>query len=350
MSLSATALKSYAAAAGFDLCGIAAVDPPPSRLGFLRDWIARGYAGDMDYLSRSIDERLDPRRVLPTAQSVVCVACVYQTPAPLSIEAPRSGVAVISRYAWGDDYHDVLRPRLRALIQWMQRTAGPGFEACSLVDAGPIQEKAFAVQAGLGWMGKHTCVIHPQRGSWMVLGVVLTNAVLEADTPGVDHCGTCTRCLEACPTGAIVEPYVLDATRCLSYLTIERRGMVDSRWRSAVGREVFGCDICQDVCPWNRRAPASDDPVWQPRAGLAFPSILDLCAVTDDEWRARLKGSAMRRAGLRRIRESLAYGAAQLAEPDRSAALDMLAAHPSGQTDTVSAAIAWARATAEGLA
>jgi epoxyqueuosine reductase len=197
-------------------------------------------------------------------------------------------------------------------------------------------------------MGKHTCVIHPQRGSWLVLGVVLTNAVLEPDTPGVDHCGTCTRCIDACPTGAIVEPYVLDATRCLSYLTIERRGTVDPRWRSSVGREVFGCDICQDVCPWNRRAPASEDPVWQSRAGLEFPSLLDLCSLTDDEWRTRLTGSAMRRAGLRRIRESLAYGAARLAEPDRTLALDTLAAHPTGRTDTVSAAIAWARAGTDG--
>jgi epoxyqueuosine reductase len=225
----------------------------------------------------------------------------------------------------------------------MAEAAGPGFEAFSCVDAGPVQERVFAEQAGLGWIGKNTCLINPSLGSWICLGEVLTNADLDADEPGADRCGTCTRCLDACPTGAFVEPYQLDATRCLSYLTIESRGSVDPSLRGAIGSHVFGCDICQDVCPWNRRAAASGDAAWQPRDGLAFPRLLDLCRLTDDAWRALLRGSAMRRAGLRRIRRSLAYAAAHLPAADHAHALAALALHPSASDPDVAEAIAWAR-------
>ncbi len=220
--------------------------------------------------------------------------------------------------------------------------AGPGFEAFSCVDAGPVQERVFAEQAGLGWIGKNTCLINAALGSWICLGEVLTNADLEPDAPAVDHCGTCTRCLDACPTGAFVEPYQLDATRCLSYLTIESRGSVDPALRKTIGAHVFGCDICQDVCPWNRRAATTADAVWQPREGLAFPRLLDLCRLTDDAWRALLRESAMRRAGLRRIRRSLAYATAHLPPADRTQALEALASHPSGGDADVAEAIAWA--------
>jgi epoxyqueuosine reductase len=194
----------------------------------------------------------------------------------------------------------------------MQQEAGPGFEAFSCVDAGPIQERVYAEQAGLGWIGKHTCLINPQLGSWLFLGEILTNVELQADTPAVDQCGSCTRCLEACPTGAITAPYELDARRCLSYLTIETRGALADEMRDHIGAEIYGCDICQDVCPWNRRAATSDDPAWQPRPSLASPTILDLCRISDETWRALLKGSAMRRAGLRRIRRTLAYATRHL--------------------------------------
>ena len=171
----------------------------------------------------------------------------------------------------------------------------------------------------------------------------MTNADLEPDAPVADHCGSCTRCLEACPTGAFVEPYQLDATRCLSYLTIESRGGVDVAMRDAIGAQVYGCDICQDVCPWNRRAATSDDAAWQPREGLASPRLLDLCRLTDDAWRALLRGSAMRRAGLRRIRRSLAYATARLSAGECGQALDALASHPSAVDPHVIEAIAWAR-------
>jgi epoxyqueuosine reductase len=344
VSLTSSTVKAKARESGFDVCGIAAAGQP-ARLARLADWIDRGYAGEMGYLDRSRDERLDPTRVLPTVRSIISLGVVYNTDRPYSTTAAGPGRAAVARYAWGDDYHDVLRARLRGFLRWLADTAGPGLEAFSCVDDGPVQERVWAEQAGLGWIGKNTCLINPGLGSWLFLAEVLTNAELEADAPGVDQCGTCTRCLDACPTGAIVEPYIVDATRCLSYLTIEARQPVDEPLRSHVGPQVYGCDICQDVCPWNRRAAMSDDPAWQPRDTLAFPALVDLCRLSDEAWRERLKGSAMRRAGLKRIRRSLAYAAAQLPEGDRQAALDALASHPSGRTPDVDAAI---RAAAHG--
>jgi len=339
--LTAGSIKAKAAELRFDLCGIARAERYP-RLARLTDWIDRGYAGDMAYLSASAHERLDPASVLPGVRSVICVALVYNTSQPYSTSLQPGDRAAIARYAWGDDYHDVLRARIRPFVRWMADMAGPGFEAFSCVDAGPVQERVFAEQAGLGWIGKNTCLINAALGSWICLGEVLTNAELEPDAPGVDHCGTCTRCLDACPTGAFVEPYQLDATRCLSYLTIESRGSVEPALREAIGAHVFGCDICQDVCPWNRRAATTADAVWQPREGLAFPRLLDLCLLTDDAWRALLRESAMRRAGLRRIRRSLAYATAHLPPADRTQALEALASHPSGGDADVAEAIAWA--------
>jgi epoxyqueuosine reductase len=340
--VTSTEIKSKAVEMGFDLCGIARAERYP-RLARLAEWIDRGYAGDMTYLVESLDERLDAARVLPTAKSIVCLATVYHVSDAESAAAGVGGRVKISRYAWGDDYHEVLRSRLRPFVRWMSQSAGPGFEAFSCVDSGPVQERVFAEQAGLGWIGKNTCLINPVLGSWLFLAEVVTNADLEPDAPVADHCGNCTRCLEACPTGAFVEPYQLDATRCLSYLTIESRGGVDPAMRDAIGAQVYGCDICQDVCPWNRRAATSDDEVWRPREGLASPRLLDLCRLTDDAWRALLKRSAMRRAGLRRIRRSLAYAAARLPAGECGQALDALASHPSAVDRHVTEAIAWAR-------
>ncbi len=334
-------MKRRALECGFDLCGIARADRFP-RLGKLRDWIDAGWAGDMAYLAESLDEREDPARVLPTAASVVSLALVYHTPFPLSSEVDPARVAV-SRYAWGADYHDVVRARLRPLVVWMAEEAGPGFEAFSCVDSGPVQERVFAEQAGIGWIGKNTCLINASQGSWLFLAEVLTNAELQPDAPALDQCGTCTRCLEACPTGALRAPYALDATRCLSYLTIESHGGVEEPLRPEIRQQIYGCDLCQDVCPWNRRATESEDAAWQPREGLLFPRLIDLCRWTDDEWRRRLKGSAMRRAGLRRIRRSLAYAAAAQAGPAAADALDALAAHPSADDPVVRDAITWAR-------
>jgi epoxyqueuosine reductase len=324
-------------AEGFDLCGIARAERHP-KLARLTTWIADGRGGDMHYLAASLDERADPANVLPTVRSVISLAVVYNT------DAPAAGA--ISRYAWGEDYHEVLRARLRPFVRWLADAAGPGFEAFSCVDNGPVQERVFAEQAGLGWIGKNTCLINPSLGSWLFLAEVLTNADLEADVAGVDQCGTCTRCLDACPTGAIVQPYEVDATRCVSYLTIETRREIAEPFRDTFAGRVFGCDICQDVCPWNRRAATSGDPVWSSRSALARGSLLDLCRLDDDTWRSLLGGSALRRAGLGRIRRSLAYAAADLAEDESHDALAALESQASAALPEVAAAVAWARSRA----
>jgi epoxyqueuosine reductase len=345
--LTAESVKGRAHEVGFDLCGIAPATGHP-KLARLAEWIDLGYAGDMTYLAKSREERADPRRVLPTVRSIVSLGCLYNTAHPYSTSVATPGHAVIARYAWGDDYHDVLRARLRQLVAWMAEESGGDLEAFSCVDNGPVQERVFAEQAGLGWIGKNTCLINPTLGSWLFLAEILTSVELAPDHAGVDQCGTCTRCLDACPTGAIVEPYVVDATRCLSYLTIETRGAVDRDRRSSIGREIIGCDVCQDVCPWNRRAIASDDSAWQPREGLAFPSLVDLCRRTDEDWRRDLKGSALRRAGLLRIRRSLAYAAAGLPAHEGRAAIALLASHPSAGNEFVGDAIRWARERLQG--
>jgi epoxyqueuosine reductase len=337
-------IKDRASALGFDLCGISTADRHP-RLLRLADWIAAGRAGEMHYLARSLDERSDPVRVLSSARTVVSVACVYNTSSTPASPAA-AGDAIVAKYARGDDYHDVMGARLRSLVRWMADMAGPGFEAFSCVDSGPVQERVFAEQAGLGWIGKNTCLINPRLGSWILLGEVLTNCELDLDQPGTDQCGTCTRCLDACPTGALPAPYVLDATRCLSYLTIEQRGPVEPARRRDIHQQIFGCDICQDVCPWNRRAAVSADPAWQPRPMLAASRLLDLCALADEGWSRLLKESALRRAGLHRIRRSLAYAAVHLPAADRDRALDLLASQPSASDASVADAIAWARAAA----
>jgi epoxyqueuosine reductase len=339
--LTSEAIKAKAAELGFDLCGIARAESHP-KLARLADWIAEGRAGEMDYLSASSHERLDVRHSLTTARSVISVAVVYNTDQPYSADGLAAGQVAVARYAWGDDYHTILRTRLRALLQWLADNAGPGLEAFTCADDGPVQERVYAEAAGLGWIGKNTCLINPRLGSWLFLGEIVTNLELEPDSSGVDQCGTCTRCLDACPTAAIVAPYDLDASKCLSYLTIEVRGAVEEALRPAVREQVYGCDICQDVCPWNRRAATSDTSAWQPRDAFRAPRLIDLCRMTDEAWVTALKGSAMKRAGLHRLRRSLAYSAAGLPPGERTAALDLLRSQPSAQAGVVADAIAWA--------
>ena len=312
--LTAADVKRLALAAGFDLCGIARAHKHP-KLARLKDWIALGYAGEMSYLADSLEERLDPMLTLPTARSIISVAVVYNTDQPYSTDVPDPERVAIARYAWGDDYHLVMRQRLRDLLASLASAGGAGFEGLSCVDFEATQERVWAEAAGLGWIAKNTCVINPKLGSWFFLGEIITNAELETDAPIADQCGTCTRCIDACPTAAIKmpagpngsEPHTVDATRCLSYLTIETRGEIDSALQSAVTTQIFGCDICQDVCPWNRKAAVSTDPAWQPRPGLAFPPLADLVRMSDAEWSVLIKNSAMKRAGLSRLRRTLRY-------------------------------------------
>jgi epoxyqueuosine reductase len=265
MSLS-LAVKERALVIGFDLAGIAPIAAWRD-LEFSRQWVERGYGGEMQYLQNP--QRDDPRTILPSAQSVICVGQIYNAPLPYSTEfgSRESGVgsrgqgqrttddgprAWISRYAWGRDYHQTMRDKLEELRAAIE-TLSPGGETRVYVDTGPVIERAFARLSGIGWTGKNTCLINQQKGSWFFLGVVLTSLALEPDLPAPDRCGSCTRCIEACPTDALVEPYVMNASRCIAYLNIELKGSIPEEFRPAVGANVFGCDICQDVCPWNGR-------------------------------------------------------------------------------------------------
>ncbi len=296
--------------AGFDLAGVSPVDPGTlSELAHFPAWIEAGHAGEMDYL-KSRDEQGRLRRAslahaAPWARSVVVCAANYHTADPLSTQCSDRGRGWISRYAWSvADYHDVLLPRLRRVeARLLAALPGDGVRTRCYVDTGPLLERVYAKYAGIGWIGKNTCILHPELGSWLFLGVILTSLELAPGLPPPDRCGTCTRCLDACPTHAFPAPYQLDASRCISYLTIEKRGSIPEELRAGIGRHVFGCDICQDVCPWNREAPITTEPAFHPRPGLVDPDLVWLATMSEEEHRRTFRGSPVKRAkrsGLRR--------------------------------------------------
>jgi epoxyqueuosine reductase len=318
-AVTADLIKSLASRAQFDLCGIAPVESFPE-LSILHDWLAREFHGEMQYLQRNADRRSDVRAVVPGARSVIMLGTVYNTDREYSTEVGGAARAAVARYAWGDDYHTVIDERMRALIEAIEEVNGP-FEHRAYVDTGPVQERLYARYAGLGWIGKNTCLINQHLGSWLFLSAIITDLPLEPDVPALDHCGRCTLCIDACPTGALVAPRELDARRCLSYLTIEIKGAIPAEHRDAVGGHAYGCDICQDVCPWNSKAAISLDPPWQPRQGLDHPSLLDLWTRTDDELRVLLKGSAMKRTGVRRLRRNLAVA---IGNSEETSAVELL--------------------------
>jgi epoxyqueuosine reductase len=303
--LTSAEIKYKARDLGFDSCGIAPAGDLPE-LAFFREWIDRGYAGEMEYLRRTADRRADARNVLPGARSVIVTATVYNVDRPYSTECGDPMRAHIARYAWGDDYHEVIERRLDQLLVWMRERSPQPFEAKRYVDTGPVQERVYARHAGIGWIGKNTCLIHPTLGSWIFLSEIICSLPLEPDAPALDQCGTCTLCLEACPTGAIVEPAVLDSTRCISYLTIELRGPIPDRFQRGIGTHVYGCDICQEVCPWNAVAPTSDDAAWQPRAAWDMRTVVELSDMSDDDLGSAMRGSAMRRTKVEGLRRNLA--------------------------------------------
>jgi epoxyqueuosine reductase len=313
-----------ATALGFDLCGVVRAEKFPE-LDLTTEWLARGYAGEMKYLSD--ERRRNPQSVMTGLRSAIVCALNYNSPAPRSVEAlqaegtePRGW---ISRYAWGQDYHEVLQQKLLRLASCLPERFAEPHEARIYADTGPVHERVFAKHAGLGWLGKNTLLLNAKLGSWFFLGVILTTLDLPptlgpAGSPPPDLCGSCTKCIDACPTGALVEPYVMDARLCISYLTIELRSSIPEDLRVPMGRHVFGCDICQDVCPWNRRAPVTQAAEFQPRTfpqpaegqlrqsaaaiperateeSLFLPRLEWLAALSDEEFRAIFRGSPVKR-------------------------------------------------------
>ena len=345
--LTSDAIKRKARELGFDLCGIAPTESFPE-LEFLDEWLARGYAGDMEYLSRSAARRADVRWVVPGARSVIVTGTVYNAAAGCSggpsgpPSGPPADTAIIARYAWGDDYHDVLKARLDALLAWMRAESSHPFDARAYVDTGPVQERVYAQYAGLGWIGKNTCLINPELGSWLFLAEIICTLPLEPDTQGLEMCGACRKCLDACPTGALVEPGVLDSNKCLSYLTIELRTAIPESERRQLGTHVYGCDICQEVCPYNQPSAVSDDPAWQPRSGLDLPRLVDLWRRPDDDLRALIRHSAMTRAKLTGLRRNLAVAIGNSGDPVARAALtECRDDQPSAADPMVAEHVAW---------
>ncbi|HWY57313.1 MAG TPA: tRNA epoxyqueuosine(34) reductase QueG [Terriglobales bacterium] len=319
MSQITALVKQTAHEAGFELAGVAPVHDFPE-LNHFPDWIEAGHAGEMKYMEARDEagqlKRASLRSSAPWARSVIVCAINYNTANPYSTAVGDSERGWISRYAWSrEDYHDTVMSRLRVVESrvrnYSQRgqdtlaTAGetPALQTRCYVDTGPLVERVYAKYAGVGWIGKNTCILNQKLGSWLFLGVILTSLELEADLPAPDRCGTCTRCIEACPTNALIAPYQLDSNKCISYLTIEKRGAISEDMREGMGRHVFGCDICQDVCPWNRKAPATSATEFQAREGLVNPVLEWLAEMSAEEFREKFRGSSIRRtkrSGLRR--------------------------------------------------
>jgi len=307
-SLSRT-IKEKALSVGFDKVGIVRAESLDTERDRLQEWLDRGYEGEMQWMRRDPDKRADPRRLFPQARSVIVVALNYYTPDEHS-SAPETGK--VSRYAWGDDYHEVVGSKLRSLLAWIEEQV-PHAAGKACVDIQPMMDKAWAVRAGLGWIGKHTNLITHEFGSWIFIGELLLNLDLEYDTDCIeDHCGTCTLCIEACPTTAISEPYVVDSNKCISYATIElRTAEIPPTINEKLEGWFYGCDICQDVCPWNRFETPTTEKCFQPRSGSGNPDLSEILDLSPESYAERFRGSAMKRAklaGLQRNARALLQG------------------------------------------
>jgi epoxyqueuosine reductase len=297
-------IKQRALFEGFNKVGIVGAESLADEGRRLKEWLARGHHGEMRWMARDVHKRIDPREIFPPARSVVVVALNYFTPHQHQ-QSPATGK--VSRYAWGDDYHDVVKEKLVSLLAWIKEQE-PSAEGKVCVDIQPVMDKAWAVRAGLGWLGKHSNVITPEHGSWVFIGELLLNLDLEHDRERIeDHCGTCTLCIDACPTAAITEPYVVDSNKCISYATIELRTPELPAEMDLAGW-IYGCDVCQDVCPWNRFEQATSETRFAPREGNVEPHLSDILELTPETYAARYRGSAMKRAklaGLQRNARSL---------------------------------------------
>lgn len=329
------ALKEEAQRLGFDLAGATPAVAPP-RIESLRQWLAAGFAGEMDYLARRAGAYEHPRHVLENAQSLLMLATVYRTAEPV---APGPGQGSVARYAWGHDYHDLIHDRLHRLADF-HRKLTPQAEVRGVVDTAPLLEREFAQLAGLGWVGKNTLLLNRKQGSWFLLAALLTTEPLVYDEPALtSYCGTCRACLDACPTGALVEPYKLDARKCISYLTIESRRPTPHELREKQGTWVFGCDVCQEVCPWNRRAPATSEPAFQPREEINPLDLASLLQMDEAAFRKRFRDTPLWRP---RRRGLLCHAAIALGNRPGPTAFGALCQGLADDDPSVRAACAWA--------
>jgi len=328
-------LKAEARRLGFSACGVAPAVSPHG-VHRLAAWLEAGYAGEMEYIARRRAAYTHPQSVLAGARSLLVLAMNYRTADP---QAPPPGYGRVSRYAWGTDYHDLIHARLRTLADGLRRLR-PAARVRGVVDTAPLLEREFAQLAGLGWIGKHTLLLSREAGSWFFLAVLLTDLELDYDTPHqTDHCGTCRACLDACPTQAFVAPYVLDARRCISYLTIELRGAIPHELRPAMGDWLFGCDVCQEVCPWNKRAPAAEEAALAPRPGHNPLNLEELILMDDAAFRARFRHTPLWRARRRGLLRNAAIVLGNTRPPQ---AFELLCRIAGDADPIVRAAAAWA--------
>ena len=307
-------LLEEARAVGFDACGIAPVEPPLQRQYYLR-WIAEGRHGDMKWMDRNRERRLNPRTILPKAKSIVCLGLNYYQSEP-------SRRGRIAKYALGADYHEVILEKLQRLCRWLE---GHGGENKPYVDTGPVLEKPVAVAAGLGWQAKSTMLLHTKLGTWLFLGEILTTLELPPDRPQSDHCGKCTACIDVCPTKAITAPYQLDARRCIAYLTIEHKGAIPEEFREAIGDHLFGCDDCLDVCPWNRWAVKTAEADLEART---YPDLREMLHWGDADFRSHFKGTPIKRLGRTRWLRNIAVVLGNIGDADDLPHLEERAADP----------------------
>jgi len=297
-------IKQRALFEGFNKVGIVGAESLADEGRRLKEWLARGHHGERGWMARDVHKRIDPHEIFPQARAVVVVALNYYTPHQ---HQQSSATGKVSRYAWGDDYHDVVKEKLLSLLAWIKEQK-PRAEGKVCVDIQPTMDKAWAVRAGLGWLGKHSNVITPEYGSWVFIGELLLNLDLDHDSERIeDHCGTCTLCIDACPTAAITEPYVVDSNKCISYATIELRAPELPEEMDLAGW-LYGCDVCQDVCPWNRFEQETSETRFAPREGNVDVELAEMMELTPERYAARYRGSAMKRAklaGLQRNARSL---------------------------------------------
>ena len=333
-------IKAKAAELGFVACGFARADAAPEAGERLREWIAAGYHGEMGWIEERAEQRASPQGLWPEARSVIALAMSYapaRDPMALAGEGSRGRISV---YAQGTDYHKTVKKALKAMGRWLAEEAG-----CQLkvfVDTAPVMEKPLSAAAGIGWQGKHSNLLSREHGNWLFLGVIYTTLEIEPDAPASEHCGSCSRCMMACPTGAIIAPGQVDARKCISYLTIEHAGPIPHEYRAAIGNRIYGCDDCLAVCPWNRFASqAQANIAFAPRAELAAPALADLLALDDASFREMFSGSPIKRIGVARMIRNCLIAAGNSGDPALRPAVER---HAASEDPVVADAAAWALA------